>query len=404
MHDSLAFVVFGFTYVALSVGKIPGLRVDRASIALLGAVACLAFGLISFDEAVSTKTIDYPTIALLFGMMLLVGVLDSSGGFSLLTRWVQVRSANGLLALTVVLSGALAALFTNDIICLCITPVVLAIARERGWNPLPQLIAIATASNVGSVATITGSPQNVYVGLRSGLSFGAFALRLIPVAVVGLLLTYAAVRLLYRRELATNTAPIPSPAVPQSNRWRLGVSSVLTIAALAGFIIGYPLALVALIAGVLALVLSRMDPTEAFKRVDWGLLTMFASLFIVVRVFQLHGGADWKWDSSGGGTSVFSLTVLTAFLSNIVSNVPAVMILAPFAQTGFPTAPSTGWLTLAMASTLAGNLTVLGSVAHIIVFEIGRRDGVVVSFWDYVKVGAPLGVLTLALGVVWLSL
>src|SRR5579871_2749561 len=196
-------ILFTLTYAGLALGKVPGLRMDRAGIALVGAVLMLVTGALSLDEAVQPTSIDYETILLLLGMMIVVGCLRLSGFFRLLTDWClrKIETPKGLLAMTILLSGVLSAFLVNDIVCLALTPLVLHLARRLRFNPIPHLIGLATASNIGSCGTITGNPQNMIIGIHSHLSYLRFAARLFPVALLGLALNYLVVAFVYRRRL-----------------------------------------------------------------------------------------------------------------------------------------------------------------------------------------------------------
>ncbi len=416
---ALTALLFALTYAGLAWGKVPGLRLDRAGIALVGAVLMLVTGLLSFEEAVSHESIDYKTIALLFGMMIVVGYLRLAGFFQRLARWAvrRIRGPLGLLAVTVVLSGVLSAFLINDIVCVALTPLVLHLARRLRFDPVPHLIALATAANVGSTGTITGNPQNIYIGSHAGISYLRFALRLMPVAGLGLLLTFLVVALVYRRRLA---APAEGRAAPPGGsgshrrahrsseilahawlRWKSAAVALVTVVL---FFTGLPLELVALGAAAV-LLLGRVRLAKVYRQVDWSLLILFAGLFIVVHAFQVHvvsrwGIGQWHWLL---GHPVDLLGLVSAGLSNLVSNVPAVLLMEPIVQAVPPAQRETAWLALAMSSTFAGNLTVLGSVANLIVVEQARREGVTISFWDYCKVGLPLTALTLALGIAWLE-
>ncbi len=410
----LTCALFALTYAGLAVGKVPGLRMDRAGIALVGATLMLLTGMLTFEQAVSAESIDYKTLALLFGMMVVVGFLRLSGFFQRLTRGAlrRIRGPHGLLLATVLLSGVLSAFLINDIVCLALTPLVLHLARRLRWDPVPHLIALATAANVGSTGTITGNPQNIYIGSHSGISYVRFAARLMPVALLGLALNYLVVAVVYRERLR---APQPNgqkalgdePERPArgAHRWLQGKSVAVTLLTVALFFTGMPLELTAL--GAAAILLAgRVKPEKVYRQVDWGLLVMFAGLFVVVHAFQVHVVARWgveHWDWLLN-RPVDLLSAVSAALSNLVSNVPAVLLLEPVIRAVPEAARENAWLALAMSSTFAGNLTVLGSVANLIVVENARREGLTISFWEYCKVGAPVTLLTLALGVAWLLL
>jgi Na+/H+ antiporter NhaD/arsenite permease-like protein len=410
----LTWFIFAVTYAGLALGKVPGLRMDRAGIAFVGAALMLVTGVLSLNQAVSSDSIDFKTLFLLFGMMIVVGVLRLSGFFERLTDIASrhIATPKGLLAVTIGLSGVLSAFLINDVICVALTPLVIHLARRMKVNPIPHLIGLATAANVGSTGTITGNPQNIYIGSHSGISYLRFAARLLPVAMLGLVLTYFVVCLVYRRILAAQEQPEATETersgedsdAPRS-RTRLQIKAVIvTLAAVVLFFTGLPLELVALGAAAV-LLLDRIRPEKIYRQVDWSLLVMFTGLFIVVHAFQVRVVARWGIESWTWllDRPIDLQSLVSASLSNLVSNVPAVLLLEPVVQS-VPTATrETAWLALAMSSTFAGNLTVLGSVANLIVVESANRRGVRISFWEYCRVGVPLTVLTLLLGVAWLQ-
>ena len=423
--------MFVATYAGLALGKVPGLRVDRAGIAFAGATAMLVGGAISFSQAVSPESIDYKTLALLLGMMIVIAFLRLSRLFEQLVESAlrRIRSPWGLLAVTIALSGLMSAFLINDIVCLSMTPLVLRLARRMKFDPVPHLIALATAANIGSTGTITGNPQNIFIGSHSGIPYLRFALRLLPVAAMGLLLNFVVVALVYRRSLkgpsdpggqsTQNMGDVPGSdssnssssgdrdaASSRSHRWLRYKSVAVTLAAMVLFFTGLPLELIALGAASVLLLLGQVRPEKVNRHVDWSLLVMFTGLFIVVHAFQIHvvsrwGIEHWTWLLN---RPVDLLSAISAVLSNLVSNVPAVLLLDPLVHAMPLARQETAWLALAMSSTLAGNLTVLGSVANLIVVEKARREGVTVSLWQYCLVGVPLTLLTLAAGVLWLKL
>ena len=408
----LTAALFTLTYLALALGRVPGLRIDRAGIAMVGATLMLVTGLLSFEQAVSPESIDYKTLMLLFGMMVVVGFLRLSGLLERLSRRLldRIRTPRGLLAVTITISGVLSAFLINDIVCLALTPLVLHLARRLRFDPVPHLIALATAANIGSTGTITGNPQNIYIGSHSGISYLRFAARLLPVAALGLVLSFAVIALIYRRRLAApSRVGQPESGSPGSHfgpRFRTlqGKSAIVALATVGLFFTGLPLELVALGAAAL-LLLSRIKPEHVYRQIDWSLLVMFFGLFVVVHAFQIHVVSHWGIEHWDGLLSrpVGLLSLVAALLSNVVSNVPAVLLLEPLLKAIPAGLRENAWLALAMSSTLAGNLTVLGSVANLIVLENGRREGVRVSFWEYCKVGLPLTILTMALGIAWLE-
>jgi Na+/H+ antiporter NhaD/arsenite permease-like protein len=419
---SLTLAWFSLTYVGLALGRLPGLRIDRAGIALVGAALLLATGVMDFDAAVSPEVIDYATIALLLGMMIVVAFLRLAGFFDRLTAWAleRVRGPRGLLAVTMGLSGVLSAVLVNDVVCVALTPLVLHLTQKLRLDPRPHLIGLALAANIGSTATPTGNPQNMIIGNTSHLSYLRFATALSPVALAGLAIAFAVVCWVYRSVLrpgdkAANGngqedddpekkgAPRRASARPHR---RLLIKGVLvTLGAVGCFLANLSMPVVALAAAAV-LLLDRVNPRKVYERVDWGLLVMFCGLFVVVHAFEVNVVRLWgveHWEVLQDDP-VGILSVISAGLSNLVSNVPAVLLFKPVVPALPAGAQDTAWLALAMSSTLAGNLTVLGSVANLIVVEIARREGVNISFWDYARVGIPVTVLTLAAGIGWLRL
>jgi Na+/H+ antiporter NhaD/arsenite permease-like protein len=396
-------LIFFATYAVVAAGRVPFLRIDRTGAAIVGAILMVVSGAISFDAAV--RAVDFRTLVLLFGMMIIVAHLRLAGGLAVLARAVATRVTHpaALIAALVVASGTLSALFVNDTICLVFTPVVLEVAAARRHRPLPYLLALATASNVGSVATITGNPQNMLIGSLSGIAYPRFAAALSPVAIVGLAIDAALIWFVFRRELhrtSADTAETPRIAL---HRPLLVKTLVVAAGVLGGFLAGFDTALVAA-AGAAALLLTRrVRPRKIYAAIDWDLLMLFAGLFVVVNAAEQQGIAARLLDLLRplGVETIAGLSATTAVLSNAVSNVPAVMLLTR----GVPRLPQPeqAWLALAMASTLAGNLTILGSMANLIVVEGARRRGSAISFSEYVRIGLPLTFATIAFGIFWLS-
>ncbi|HEX4171350.1 MAG TPA: anion transporter [Acetobacteraceae bacterium] len=395
--------IFVASYLALAIGKVPGLSIDRAGVALVGACLMVASGAISLDDA--WRAVDPGTITLLLGMMIIVANLRISGFFALVTSWVARRIHGPVLLLgaIIVVSGVFSAFLVNDAICLVMAPLVLDLTLSLRRNPVPYLLAVAMASNVGSAATITGNPQNMMIGSFSAIPYQEFTAALAPVAVLGLLLTFALLAVVHRKNLRADTY---RTRVPRLRIHRVLVLRSICAAALtvALFFAGQPPAKVAIVVGALLLLTRRIKSTRVYTEIDWSLLLMFTGLFIIVAGAQQQLLTPQTIQSVGALhlQSAPVLSLVTAILSNLVSNVPAVLVLKPFV-TALP-APERAWLVVAMASTLAGNLTVLGSIANLIVVEKAARRGVMIGFWDYFRIGAPLTVLTLIVGTLWLML
>jgi Na+/H+ antiporter NhaD/arsenite permease-like protein len=401
--QALTALLVAVTLVGVAVGRWPTLRMNRATIALVGATALIAIGVIPLPEAF--KAVDWNTIVLLFAMMVLNVNLRIAGFFHLITSRVVrlAKTPRRLLALVILVSGVLSAIFLNDTIALMMTPLVLELALVLRRNPIPYLVALVTAANAGSVAAITGNPQNMLVGISSGISFVSFTAALAPVAIVSLLVIWLIMIAVYRTEFwpvrLTSDVTLPGEEDPALLRKSMFATGLMLVALVAGA----PIPLAALAAAALLLISRRREPEHVFAEIDWGLLVFFASLFVVTGAIETSGlGKDlftWMRPWADGGPA--KLTAVSVVLSNIVSNVPAVMLFRPVVPT--LAEPHTAWLTLAMATTLAGNLTLLGSVANLIVAEIARRRGVQLTFIEYLKSGMPIAIATLGFGVLWLS-
>jgi len=396
-----AYVIFLGSYLAFALGKFPGMKIDRPGAAIIGAVLMVAFRAVRPSDAL--RFIDFGTIVLLFSMMLLVAYLHLDGFFDRVTEWMVARiRQRHLLPATIFLSGVLSAFFVNDIICLMMVPFTLKLARRMGLKPAPYLLAVATAANIGSVATITGNPQNILIGSLSGIHYRAFLSRLGPIAVVGLFLDWLVLWLLCTRGEAPAANPAAFTETLPTTRRSLIKPGIVIALVLAGFLAGLPPAEVAAVGAAVMLMTRRHDPRLVYDEVDWGLLVFFVGLFLIVggaenvglTAWLLRTGQQWNLQNSS------QFTLVTAALSNLVSNVPAVMLMKSLVPQ-FPD-PQQGWLVLAMASTLAGNLTITGSVANIIVVERARPDAEI-TFRQYLRVGVPITVLTLGFGWFWLT-
>jgi Na+/H+ antiporter NhaD/arsenite permease-like protein len=400
---SATLLIFCATYLVVAVGRLPGWRLDRTGAALVGASLMVSVGGLSLEQAYAA--IDLNTIVLLLGMMLLVAHLRLSGFLELVSAGMLKRAHHPLvlLAATVGVVGLLSAFLVNDTICLVLTPCVLDLTTKLKRDPKPYLLATAMASNVGSVATLTGNPQNMIIGHLSRIPYWKFTAALGPMAITGLLLTTVLIALVYCREFFT-TERLPAVALRRQrcHRGMVAKSVLITMAMIAAFFAGLPTAEVAIVGGSLLLVTRQVKPGKIYRAIDWPLLVLFAGLFIVVaglasNVFFLQATESVERLRLSAPAV---LSVITAVLSNLVSNVPAVLVLKSFiAQQADP---QRAWLVVAMASTLAGNFTVLGSIANLIVVEQARAHGVTIGFWEYFMVGAPVTLLTLLIGVWWL--
>jgi Na+/H+ antiporter NhaD/arsenite permease-like protein len=400
----IAVAIFAATYLIVALGKIPVYRIDRAGAALLGGSLMVGAGVLTLPQAY--RAVDLDTITLLLGMMIVVANLRVSGFFALVNDWVagHVRRPLALLVAVVLVSGLLSAFLVNDAICLVMTPLVLDVVGRRKRNPVPYLLAIAMASNIGSVATITGNPQNIIIGSLSGIPYTAFAAALAPVSAFGLVVTVALIALVYRAEFFSGELPAMPRRAPRYHGPLL-IKTVLVVAAMVTlFFLGQPVAKVAILGGAFLLLTRRVRPEKIYREIDWPLLIMFVGLFIVVAGLEktvIHPNLPALIGALHLGNHVW-LGVITAVLSNLVSNVPAVLVLKPFVADLAD--PQRAWLVVAMAATFAGNFTLVGSVANLIVAQRAKARGVELDFRSYFIIGAPLTLITIVAGLLWLGM
>jgi Na+/H+ antiporter NhaD/arsenite permease-like protein len=400
MPEIIVVAIILSLYTGIAIGHIPGLRMNRATIALAGAAILVVIGAINEAEAIAS--IDIGTILLLGAMMVVNVNLRMAGFFRFVgSRTLRLaRSPRMLLALVVVSSGLLSAVFLNDPVCLMLTPLVVDITQRLKRDPIPYLVGLGTAANVGSVATITGNPQNLIIGQSSGIPYLTFLLHLGPVALIGLCICWLVIVLVYRTEFRTPLPlDVPMPSIrmytPLLSRTMLVVAALML-----AFLVGAPIVTAACVAAAMLLI-SRLRPIKLLA-VEWDLLAFFAGLFVITGAIESIGLSEQIFSvlSPIIQRGIPEFTLVTGVLSNVISNVPAVLLMRPemadFAN------PQQAWLTLAMASTLSGNLTLLGSAATLIVAEVAGAMGARLSFTAYLRAGVPITILTLLAGVIWL--
>ena len=397
--------VFLAVYAGLALGRFPGFQLDRTGIALLGALALVASG--DVTETAAWDSIDKGTVGLLFGLMIVSAQLEMAGFYA----WVTARLAKlgvgpaTLLAVLVATSGIMAALLTNDVIALTMAPVLVDICRQRRLNPVPFMLGLAFSANAGSVATLMGSPQNMLIGEKLNLHFGQFLWEAGVPAVISLVAVWAILALLYRGRWALETAPDETSQAAPAPLARVDVIKGLVVA---GLLIGFflfsdmPRDVLALAAAAILLLNRHYRSRELLEHVDWQLLVLFFGLFVVNGALQQtqlpqhlmahiqSGGLDLK--------SPAWFFVLTAVLSDVVSNVPCVMLLLPFASQ-----PVDG-AAMALASGLSSNLLVIGSLANIIVVDAAARRGIKISFGEFTRSGVPVTLVSLTIAALWLWL
>jgi Na+/H+ antiporter NhaD/arsenite permease-like protein len=388
----VAGILLGLVLIVFSLGKAPGFRLDRAGAAIIAAALTVAFGVLTFEEAV--RSVDYRTIVVLFSMMIIVANLRVAGFFRAIGSAVLrgVSTKRQLLLAIILASGLLSALCINDVVCLLFAPVVILICQTARCDARPHLLGVALASNIGSAATFLGNPQNILIANLSKVSFTSYFLTAAPASLVGLFLAYAAISLLFRKELSGNLEG-SRELQPRFHKTLVIKSLAILALVIVGYIAGIDLAIISSVGAAALLITRRVKPEKIYAAIDFNLLVMFAGLFVVVGGVEHSGLTAWAAQKLGvtGFAGLVGFAAVTVALSNIVSNVPAVMLLRSFVPAADPAA---WWKALALFSTFAGNLTITGSVANLIVVEIAKRHHVRIGFWDYLKVGLPVTLLT----------
>lgn len=382
------------TYLGLGLGYFPGLRMNRATIALVGSAILIALGVLNLQEA--WQAIDPKTIVFLLSMMVVNANLAYAGFFQVALAFLLhlTRSPFGLLIVLTFGSGFLSAFLLNDTLALVFTPLTLSLTQTLKLNPIPYLLALAAATNIGSVATISGNPQNILIGSFSGVGYVEFARVLAPIAIVGLCLQIALLWWYYPEVRSLQASSEATQVNYRIYRPLFIKSVVITLALLTSFVLGVPLAEAAFVAAALLLITRRLKPERVLGEIDWNLLVMFSGLFILTRGTQklnlLAPFTDWVGDPAG-------LIGVTAILSNLISNVPAVLLIEPLISQE----DMRSWLMLAAGATLAGNLSLFGAVANLITAEAAARQGYKLTFWEHLRFGLPLTVLTLFIVYFW---
>jgi Na+/H+ antiporter NhaD/arsenite permease-like protein len=408
-------VIFLIVYLGMILGGLPFLRLDRTGVALLGAIALISINALSLEEAVAA--IHLPTVILLFAFMVVSAQMRLGGFYD----WITYKlaglslSPSGLLAVLIVISAALSAVFSNDIVCLAMAPVLIDACKRRQLAPVPFLLALACASNIGSAATLIGNPQNMLIGQILQLPFDAYFLEaIIPVA-LGLITSWGLIvwQTRGRWEEAGDdvaSAAASAAAAPELrsekvafDAWQTAKGLVIAGGLLVAFLVApWPREHMALIGAGILLMSRQLHSRKMLGLVDWELLVLFMSLFVVNQALQRTGLTEHaiaylaslgvRLDQPG---SLFAATFL---LSNLVSNVPAVMLLIPVVHHAM------GGVLLALVSTLAGNLLIVGSIANIIVVDAAARRGIVIDWRRHARVGVPVTLTTLLVAGVYLAL
>ena len=389
--------------VFVAIGEIPSLYLNRATIALTGVIVLLVFGAVSLKEAFAA--IDGNTLVILFAMMVFTAHLRLAGFFQLAGRALVRMSSTPVifLAFLLVSSALLSAIFVNDTVALMLTPLVAEVTLAAGLNPIPFLIGLAVSANIGSMTTPIGNPQNILIASSSGLGFPSFLGLLTVPALMSLIVAFFLISFVFRADFKNVHLSVPDAAVRYFKPllWK-SLAAILVV--LAGFVLGWGLAVSALSGCAVLLFTRRIKPEKVFRLVDWNLLVFFSALFVVTRVLETTPGFQslFKLVQPALHHGLPLLALLSAALSNLISNVPAVLVLRPFIPA--LANPDRAWLALASTSTLAGNLTLLGSVANLIVAESAKPYGIRLKFLTYLKIGLPLTLVSLAVTVIWIQL
>ncbi len=367
----------------------------------------IAFGVLTINEAY--KALNFDTIVLLLGMMIIVAYLQAGGFFDTVAAFIlrRARTGNGLLLTIILSAGILSALFVNDTICLMMTPFVLLLTSRSKVDPKPYLIALASSANIGSVATLVGNPQNMLIGTFSRWPYIQFLAAMFPIALVGLALDYVVLRTFFGRSLKEDLIPYDDGLKTDNSNPVMWKSIVVMAIVIAGFSAGVNLAFMAILGAALLVLIANRRPDEIFAKVNWSLLLFFGSLFVVVAGINKVGlVADAHkllegYFSTSLSNQITSFSFASLVLSNVVSNVPYVMVVQHWISAF--SSPRLMWLVLAMSSTFAGNLTVAGSVANMIVLELSKERADF-RFWEFTKVSGTIALATWGAGTAMLLL
>lgn len=404
----IALIIFIITYSGIIFTRLPWVNVDRPSAAYFGAVAMIVTGVLNFEEAI--HAIDFNTIALLLGMMIVIATLELDGFFALIAQKTIAFSKTPLQLLWIITftTGIASAFLVNDAVVLMFTPIIISICRSAQLDPKPYLIAEILASNVGSAMTITGNPQNMLIGIYSGIPYLNFFLHLLPVSIIGMIVIVLCIKRIYSQTFETQQQLNYSQNEYEYNLtsmiFSVPIFILITFFFLLHHVLDISIPIIALVGSSLILLLGKIKPSKIIKEIDWVLLLFFASLFIVVRGAEKAGILSLFVHFSRFNDSLHSITILhvvSLVFSQIVSNVPFVILLGPTLQAANS---KLLWLALASSSTLAGNATIIGAMANLIVLESAAKSGVKISFMEFLKPGMVVTIITLLLSIAVLYL
>src|SRR5664280_1942052 len=399
-------VIFLLTYIGIALGRVPGLKLNRTGIALLGAIAITLFSGLPTPTAIGF--INWPTILLLFGFFVLSAQLRLSGFFDKVASGIAARldkPARFLLTLMLVTAG-LSSVLNHDILCYVFAPVVATSLLRKQLNPVPFLIALAIASNIGAAATLVGNPQDMMIAQVAGLNFGRYGLWCITPVLFALGCAYAVIWTMSRHKLAfAASIPTSLKASPQPfNRPHTIKGLVVLGLVIAFFFSPVPKEIIALTAAGIHLASRKFRTEDLLALVEWPILVLFMGLFVVTGVSQAAGFGDqavhWLANSGVNLQSPSILVGVTAVLSNLINNAAAVLLLVKVVNMAHPT---TAYV-LALANSFAGSLIILGSVSNIIVVQQAREMGINISFGDFARLGIPVTLAALGGLLAWVAL
>lgn len=399
---ALTIGVFVAVYLGMALGRFPGLAIDRTGIALLGALILYLAGIVHGEQALAA--IDFETLVVLFGLMILSAQYAACNFYD----WCSARiaaaalSPAALLALTVATAGGLSAILANDVVVFAMTPMLCRGLAARGLDPRPFVVALAAAANAGSAATAIGNPQNILIAQHGGLDFWQFLALCGPPAVAALVIVYLVIVVVARDRLRAVQPTRDRGPLPALDRAGLAKALLATVALLGLFATPLPHVEGVLVVAGFLLISRRLATRSMLGLVDWHLLLLFAALFIVTDAFAATGLAARALallDALGLGFDRLALLLpLSLAGSNSIGNVPLVVLLLQLAGPQ----PEGVLYTLAVTTTLAGNLLLTGSLANIIAVERAAGEGVRVGFMEHARFGVPITLLSMALAGAWL--
>ncbi len=404
-HKPAILAILVLTYAAIALGHVPGLKLNRPGIALLGAIGMMIFGGVSTAEVVSY--VNWSTIFLLFGFFVISAQLRLSGFYDLVAGGISARlghPAQFLFILMIVTAG-LSAFLNHDIVCFVFTPIVgAALLRER-LNPVPFLVALAIASNVGAAATLVGNPQDMMIGQVAHLNFGGYMVWSIAPVLFALGCSYGIIWMISRKNIQIRSAaPAPKTShdkVQPLNRAHTIKGLVLLAAVIGLFFSPLPKEVVALAAAAIHLASPKFPTDDLLGLVEWQVLILFMALFVVTGSFQSTGYGDHavQWLAHGGIdlNAPHTLILATTILANLINNSAAVMLLLKVIDLSHPV---TAYL-LALANSFGGSLIVIGSVSNIIVVQQAQQLGVNIGFRDFARLSIPVTLAALGGLLAW---